>query len=378
MSIRIGLITTLDTNIGDDFIREGISKVFKEVFKNKSVQFIPINKHKPFTVYPKWHPLSLAKSMVHLLPRGKTRIECFSAKVFSKLGFSYFDNCDLIVQCGTPVIWSGCSKCEWAEPLWHQVVGRLSRNGVPVLNLGAGSCYPWENQPNQVDSEKDIFYLKKILEYCRVTTVRDKLAQIFFGNFSHSCDLIPCPALLAGEPLAKHPTNDGFVVVNYMEYGGHYAWNQNIDSTKWKSTVRILVERISQHHKVLFLCHNQKEYKLVSEIDSSIPRFLPKNSREYFSVLSRAKVALCNRLHASVAMAGLGIPSLAVGTDTRLLMVEAIDLPYLYVKEASVQKIEEILQNLLFNRNREFERLLKLRGETLDKYIALVKKALCA
>jgi hypothetical protein len=53
------------------------------------------------------------------------------------------------VQCGAPVLWPNCNKCEWAEPLWYSVIGRLHKK-TPVLNLAAGSCYPWEKQPEKI------------------------------------------------------------------------------------------------------------------------------------------------------------------------------------------------------------------------------------
>lgn len=54
--MKIGLISTINTNIGDDFIRQGICLLLKKVFKNHEIEFININKHTPLTVYPKWHP----------------------------------------------------------------------------------------------------------------------------------------------------------------------------------------------------------------------------------------------------------------------------------------------------------------------------------
>lgn len=374
--MQIGLITTLNTNIGDDLIREGICLILRNIFKDLQVRFVLVNKHQPLTVYPKWHPVSLIRPLVHLMPRGRVKVQNWATRPFYKLGLSFFDKCDIIVQCGTPVVWPGCSRCEWAEPLWHQVVGRLSRKGVPVLNLGAGSCYPWEKQPHQVSDERDALYLRKILEYCRITTVRDKLAQHLFETLGQYCPLLPCPALLAGRPIINRQTNGDFVVINFMEKGGHYDWGQNIDPMVWRSTIREVIEKIRKHHQVLFLCHDKKEYSLASELDPTVPRFLPKDFQEYFFVLSRAKVGLCNRLHASIALASIGIPSVAVGTDTRLLMVETVGLPYFYVKEATVEKLEEALQHLLINREKERERLFMLREQTWNQYVEIVKRAL--
>lgn len=368
--IKIGLITTIDTNIGDDFIREGICGILREIFKESEIEFIPVNKHKPLTVYPAWHPVHLSKA-ANLLPIGRSLINNTIEKFASKLRLSCFDDCDLIVQCGAPVFWPNCHKNEWAEALWHHVVGRLCEK-IPVLNLAAGSCYPWERQPAGITETNDIRYLKAILGYCRLTTVRDTLSKILCESLGAQVPLIPCSAFLAAGGLMGSLKDDGVVLINYMSSGGHYDWGQNIDSSTWHKTVKALVGHLKKYHKLAFLCHNEKEYKLAAEMEPAIKRLLPKTPQEYFSITSDAKGAVCNRMHASVGLAGMGIPSIAVGTDTRLLMVKALGLPSFYVKETNLIQLEDALENLLANRYKEKERLLALRSEIWKSYTEAV------
>jgi hypothetical protein len=245
-----------------------------------------------------------------------------------------------------------------------------------VLNLGAGSCYSWEEQPEQVPLEADAAYLRRILGYCRETTVRDRLAQRLFERLGHSCDLIPCPALLAGRPFRKTGNRGDLFLVNFMEGAGHFDWEQGIDSPTWRELVRTLLRRVGRHHALAFLCHNQHESDLAATLDPGIPRFLPRDSREYFAVAGRAKLALCNRLHASIALAGLGIPSVSVGTDTRLLMVDAVGLPCFYAKEAALAGLEDAIHHLLLNLNGERDRLLGIAEQAWHAYREAVESAL--
>jgi hypothetical protein len=90
--------------------------------------------------------------------------------------------------------------------------------------------------------------------------------------------------------------------------------------------------------------------------------------QEYFEVVRDAAFGVCNRMHASVALAGLGIPSVAVGTDSRNLMVEAVGLPVFYVKEATPNRMIAIIDYLQRNRDFESQRLLALRETTLIEY----------
>ena len=368
--MRIGLITTLNTNIGDDFIREGICLILWKIFQGRKIEFIPVNKHRPMTVYRAWHPCHWIEG----LPRGRVYGYPIVGKLFHKFGFSRFDDCDLIVQCGAPVFWPGCHRCEWAEPLWRQVVGRLCER-IPVLNLAAGSCYPYEQQPTHVSDPLDTRYLKDILSFCRLTTVRDVLARDLCASIGIKVPHICCTALLAAKDYNNNHENGKFVFINYMSGGGHFDWDQGIDGVFWQNTIKTLIKRMRTRHKLAFLCHNKKEYDLSGQMDATLPRIWPKTIQEYFSSVSKARVVLCNRMHASVGLAGLGIPSIAVGTDTRLLMVDALGIPCYYIKDVELEQLEDGLEYLMSIRSRERERLLTLQSETWNRYVSVVTEA---
>jgi len=370
--MRIGLITTLKTNIGDDLIREGICLLFQEAFKGHQIQFISVNKHIPMSVYPFWHPVHLEK-ITRFLPMGRFRIGQFIKRFAIKLKRTRFDGCQLIVQCGAPVLWPNCHLCEWAEPLWYQVVGRLSES-LPVLNLAAGSCYPWERQPFRISDHGEAQFLKKILGYCQMTTVRDPLAQNLFTSLGEDTTLIPCSAFLAGRGKVNNRHHGKIVLINYMSGAGHYDWNQGINPYHWRNTVTALIGQLRKRHPLAFLCHNESEYHMAQELAPEIPRLFPKTVGEYFDLVSNARVAICNRMHASVGLAGLGIPSIAVGTDTRLLMVNTIGLPSFYVKEMNLNQIEQGLEDLIRDLPKERERLLTLQSETWNRYLEIISK----
>jgi len=118
----------------------------------------------------------------------------------------------------------------------------------------------------------------------------------------------------------------------------------------------------------LFLAHNLKELALAADIWPNLPRICPASVRDYFEIARDAAFGVVNRLHASVALAGLGIPSLAVGTDSRNLMVELTGLPVFYVKEAALDRIIATIDYLQSHRDLESRRLLALQEATLTEY----------
>ena len=378
--LRVGLITTLDRNIGDDFIRDGIIQILCHVFAGRSVEFLAINKHVPLTVYPDWHPLRWLQGLDRL-PRGRRAAQSLRAtagRALFRLGGSRFDGADVIVQCGAPVMWPGCHSSEFAEPLWDQVVGRLSEH-VAVLNLAAGSCYPWEAQPELISDPSDSEFLRRILRYSDVTTARDELASRLAHGLGTQVHMIPCSAFLVGRRFPVPSTDDGgMVLFNYMPGGGHYDWGQDINERSWMEAARSLVERLASRHRVAFVCHDAKEYAAAKDLNPDLPRFMPTTIEDYFSLIANSKAALCNRLHAAVALGGIGIPSVSVGTDTRLLMVAAIGLPFRYVKDVVVDELEEQFEEVLKNRRNERERLIELREWTWARYADEVSKGVAA
>jgi len=350
--VRIGLLTTLGTNIGDDLIREGLIHLLRRLIPAAALKFTIVNKHRPHSVYPSWHPA-----------RARSLCGCASFR------FTRFDRCDVIVQCGTPVLWHGCRASEWAGPIWRDVLHRLALQGMPILNLGAGSCYPWERRPTGLAGDPDEPFVRLMLQTACVTTARDRLMSDLCGSVGYEIRPIPCPAFLAGQAYVSPAAPTRKVVVNFMAGGGHYDWGQNIDAAQWRETMREVVDRLARKGwQPWFIAHNAAELELAAQLWSRYPRFCTTRPSEYFAAVRDAAFGVVNRMHAAVAAAGLGIPSIAIGTDTRTLMIEALGLPSLYVKDATAERILDIAGQLAANRGDEFGRLLALRERTVTDY----------
>ena len=219
-------------------------------------------------------------------------------------------------------------------------------------------------------------YLKRILGYCRLTTARDALSKKLFAQAGTDTPLLPCPAFLVGGSRMGAPPEPEYVLMNYMKIAGHYDGGQAIDPARWRGEFKRLLERVRREHRVLLLCHDAEELRLAEELDPSVARVLPKDFDEYFQILSRAKSGVFNRLHAAVALAGLGIPSVSIGNDTRLRMLEPLGLPYAYVKNASAERLSETLAGLITKRGAEAERLRELRKNVWEEYRALLRPVL--
>jgi polysaccharide pyruvyl transferase WcaK-like protein len=367
--MRIGLLTTLETNIGDDFIREGLMHIITHLNSGRSCEYVAVNKHEPHTVYPAWHPIKFCNENKFRPSRMREPLRIRAERYLPPLGLSRFDTCDIILQCGTPVIWEGCRHSEWAKPIWRDVMARLSRKGKPVLNLGGGSSYPCERQPETLVGNPDEEFIGIMLKTACVTTVRDKLAKKLFASLGYEAQHLCCPAMLAGRVFAKPAEPTRKVLINYMSGGGHYDYGQRVDEKVLEMTMSHLVRELRrQGWEPVFIAHNETELRLATQIWQDVPSVLPTDPRDYFEIVRDAAFGIFNRLHASVAAAGLGVPSIAVGTDSRNLMVETLGQPAFYVKEATVDRILAALKTLVSQRDSESRRLLILRENSFELY----------
>jgi polysaccharide pyruvyl transferase WcaK-like protein len=367
--MKLGLLTTTNTNIGDDFIREGLVHCVHNILPETKLEVVLLNKHEPETIYPRWHPIRLFDKK-KIKPRFLTKpIRVLTERFLPPLGGTRFDDCDVLIQCGTPILWQGCRQSEWARMIWQEVLARLARTGTPLLNLGGGSCYPWEQLPETLAGNPDEKFVRLMLDAADLTTVRDRLARKLFASLGYDARELCCPALLAAQAHVRPTEPTRKVLINYMAGGGHYAWNQAIDAKLWEQTMRTIVAHLAQTGwQPVFLAHDPKELNLAAALWPDFPRVCPESVRAYFEFVRDAAFGVVNRMHASVALAGLGIPSVAVGTDSRNLMVEQLGLPVFYVKDATPERLRATIDFLQRNQAAECQRLLALRETSLKEY----------
>jgi hypothetical protein len=366
--MRIGLITTIDTNIGDDLIRKGIQRLLRAAYGD-DLEFVFLNKHRPLDVFA----LPSVESALRRLPRGATKARNLVSRLVHPLRASIFDQCDMIVQCGAPVFFPQCHRAEWAMPVWDLVIGDLYKK-IPVFNLAAGSCYPWEAQPSAFPGERDRAFARMILERSRLTTCRDDLAQALCAELGFDLPAIECTAFLAarGTIVAAPQEQRKLILVNYMQGGGHFSWGQKIDPSDWETTFRQLIGKLSKLGDVAFLAHDKKELAIHKKLFPEGRHILPVSVDQYFELSGQVRLGVFNRLHAAVGWAGAGVPTIAIGTDTRMKMAEKIGIPTYYVRDCSAEQLESVAVDLWNNADREFERYRQLSDRAFGEYGSLI------
>lgn len=344
----ICLISTLNHNVGDDFVREGIVWLLRCAFGEISCS--TVHKHFPVGVRGSaWSQLeSLARSILQRqswcsLPRQNWRI-LFSQALDAlplRPATDQLLRSQMVVQCGAPVYWknrySKCSQAEWFAPL-IQKRWAFMQPSVPLLNLGAGSCLaPGSDGSEVADDPECRKFIETFTSAAAITTVRDSVAANILRLCGHTVPQLPCPSLFAPQAAGIATQPGEFVALNYMPSGGHYdlAGGGMHLARQWESTFIQTARQLARQHRCLIICHDSQEAALAARLLPELPRFFSASWRDYLDAYSRCHFAVVNRVHGAMAVAALGKKALLIGNDTRVLTTAGIPgISRLWVNEA--------------------------------------------
>ncbi|MCG7946219.1 MAG: hypothetical protein N0C84_07730 [Candidatus Thiodiazotropha taylori] len=252
---------------------------------------------------------------------------------------------DIIVIAGGPIMWPFVEHSDWA-PILLDSVTRAAQEGRIIMGLALGSCYPLTIGTNHCRYEESDF-VQKILLQCSIVTTRDALAHDILSNLDIENKLLPCLAFCSNVSIYSKPKKR--ILVNYMRGAGHHDYNSNIKTTQWDRTLHEFVKHAQKRWHASFLCHSPAEYELASLVDETQERILITDEYMYNTNLT-ALTAVNNRIHATIGLAALGIPSVTVGTESRLMSVDLLNLPTLHVNECTVNKLLTTIETLIEQR----------------------------
>jgi len=362
MAITISIITTVDHNVGDDFVREGLKYILQNHFKDDKLKFLHIHKHSPITSrfgFEKLRTLKYSKRIDKLIPKNWTKDRVLKA--------------DYLVQSGAPVYWchhepaSHCYENEWFLPLIEE---RFSQNkNAKLLNLAAGTCQTYHSDGTEF-CEHCNDYITSFYNDSSVTTLRDTLAQKVLGKINLEAPVIPCSSIFAIDQHNLKDEGEEYVVMNYMKGGAHFTFGQEIDFDKWENTFKSFYFSLKEKERVIIACHNKKEVKEALELDPDAEIFHEKDDYlAFMRFYGKAKFGIMNRVHGAFLMASYGKPSIIIGNDSRAKMAEEIGLQSFFVNDVSIDLLNEQYDYLISGANNFKERFKVIKEKALKDYL---------
>lgn len=365
----VSIITTIKHNIGDDFVREGIVSILNDVAKIGKIECI--HKHSPVTVvYGKENIRNLRVSRI---------VEPVLRSINAK---NRITEADVLIQSGAPVYWCHengphCADNEWYDPLIHKRFLK-DRRDRKFLNIAGGSCQRYYSDGSEINAcPKCRTYIKEFFDVCDLTLLRDDLAQKMLNIAGREASVLPCTSIFAKDQYCIKPQKGEYIVVNFMENGGHYTFGQNIDKEKWRKNFSSLVKKLQRYGKVIAACHTQNEENLVKQIVQDIDSYIiPDDHVAFMRFYSKARFAIINRVHAGFMMASFGRPVAVIGNDSRALMIKNLNLNSYYVGDINDELLDKIVEELISREHFYKDEFEDIYTKTRNSYIEKISKAI--
>jgi hypothetical protein len=372
----VALLSHRFGNIGHNFMALGAEAAVREAF-GPGTTVVHFEQHHPFSIYPKGHWLRWIDRVRHgrlgWLRRFLAREDVCLRLWPQTLPLDF----NLAVACGGPTMVAGAGSTPEMKVMCRHFYGAFAYRGVPVIDAAVGSCFPIKSIPSAL-SKVDQSYYRRNIHQSALITVREPVARHMYSELGCICPLLPCIAIGSGAYFEGFRANgiadgaNGPIMVNFQAKGSNDDWGQKVDPVAWLQLVRAVIEDLRRDgHSVVLLCHSEYEARLAVNLHSGLKVLQPKTEAEYGRAIAQAKVGFVSRIHAGVALAGIGVPSLVVGNDTRLGTTAELGLPSMFTKEITRESAVAELRRLIARREEEAARLIQLRKYTVARYASL-------
>lgn len=340
--MRICFFSSLDTNIGDDFIREGLVNLLNKA----GIEFDAsiINKHS-------------RSSLIDQHGRNKILTS------------------DYIVICGTPVFWSidGSTSynCDWYDWFYQDYIFKGKKN---VFVLAAGSCNRLNEDVTYLCQNDNNFekFVKTLCKKSLLVTTRDYICSNMLNNFEIAHDNLFCTAFHAMDIL-KNSDNSIFIGFNLMENFGHFN-NFPMFLSKAKEMIKV----IRKFGPIKFICHSSSEVEIANKFhegDDFI--FYEDNYKSYYSAFDDVRFHVSCRVHGSILSSSAGVPNVNIITDTRGLSCDRISSFLFNPFHESHEDLNSMLSYISDNLNSIKSDLRFLKKYNEQEYVKALKRFFC-
>jgi len=288
--MNLAIITTTGSNSGDNFIYEG----FKNLFPTKHYGSV-------FLV---------------------NKVEIPKNDIYKE----FIDESDLIVICGSPIFYDKCYKMKWQ----NNILNYSKSSGKKILLIAVGSNFKSSanGKISILDTSKDNNYANFVSRYSEVSyadfTVRDRYCSKFLNDAGIlNVKQIVCPSIFAGNDDSVQDDRDLIFVI-----WGDTFWNCELPSQKILETCigvqKSLASRI-KNKRIIWVCHDYESYKGLLNHVSRHDILFSNNYIDFFKYYTRCFFAFSVKVHGTMLLASMGIPSLLLQLDSRASVIEALN-----------------------------------------------------
>ncbi len=368
--MKVGIIYTLNEeraisyNPGDDIVKDGQKYLFEEEYSGEI----------EWDVLWRYHPGYWSDYIPEQISKLHPKYLWGAWPALPKKMFNRLRECDCVINASGPLLYSGKWYHSKFEP-WFLVLKRAVKDSeTKFVNLGFGTHFhSAENyKRNNIWAKLNNSFIKEISTISEVVASRENIAdELMRKNNESSEGVIPCPSIMAKKYWSVEPDQKDYIAVNFHPKGTRV---RKIDKSKDKGFVNIyerFIENIEDRgFDVKYVFHEELEYELAKKVldldgkDVIVPSSIPEFLRAY----GEARAAITSRMHGAYAAASFGVPSISLGSDSRLGMIDLMDLPKVKLDSVTLEEMTKKFDKVIQNEKKWSKSLTRICEKSEDKY----------
>ncbi|MBI9061387.1 MAG: polysaccharide pyruvyl transferase family protein [Marinilabiliaceae bacterium] len=344
--VKIGFLSTYYENIGDDFIRIGITHLLQKVMQKKTVidHFSKSNRlslyfrKSRFTHAPRWQ---MGTFMKWLTDKIYFRL---AGKIGNKTFYKRAKHIDLFVIAGTPLFFFTKEKYTFLKnAFWPRQFFDIIKHDhpqKPVFAIGVGSIYTGEPDALARQYAEEFHFMNDFYNTVQFCSFRDsktgRLFQCALNNGKDDIKILPCPSIFSARHLGvvRNPENvSDQIVISYSEESANSDTEKEKTIIQRRKALDVIVNQLKvKGFPIVFFAHNKVDKELHHQLAKKYPfvETLSGTSHDLLKTLSVFRMLITWRVHGAMGAASIGCPVLLFKTDSRstsseLFNVEVID-----------------------------------------------------
>jgi polysaccharide pyruvyl transferase WcaK-like protein len=337
--MKLCLFSSINTNIGDDFIREGLVNLLRK----SGIEFDStiVNKHD-------------SKSLLDDNDKNKIL------------------ESDMTVICGTPVFWSinGSTSynCDWINWFYEDFIFQSKTNYCIVASGSCNDIHCDIKYLSQNDHQLSNF-INKLTAKALFVTTRDYICSNILTEFNVIHKNYFCTALHAIEK-EKNNFNQKYIGLNLMNNFGHFSKFE-----MFQKKLDEIVKVIRNYGPIKFICHNSDELSIANELkirDDLI--FFYKDYQKYFNAFDDVLLHISCRVHGSILSSSSGTPNINIISDSRGYSCDRISAFIFDPWRQSYMDLDQMIKYIIANIKILSEDLKFLKDYNEVNYVNLLTK----
>ena len=379
-SIRVGVFRHTRGNIGHSFMDEGLRAVLDEASTRLRLMGFPelepvaFEQHQPFSYLPIWHP----DRWLNLVPQnGALRWRCNATRRLLVGTSDRRPPFDLSIGMPGPIIVQGMAQVPQVTSMMRGLHQWGQRWGLLHLELAVGSSFPLGSAAGSAGlTPEDRRLCTEIFSPPTWTSSRDAVTDSCLADLGISSTPLPDIAFAMPGPRRLASSDQRTVLINLQRHGanatyGRQTWSQ----ANWRRLSTELIRTMDTVGQVRLLANNAADAAFLQEVGADHVVVTPPSVSAYLRVVREADLVVATRVHASVAACSQGVPSIGLGNDSRLGVLERLGVPTFDSVTAKVGEIAETGTALLGTREALYEEIMRLKRASIGAYVDAVTMA---